>query len=143
MKILEKMANEGLSLTSISKVEGYPKYLDLMKWKKEQPDFKKFVDLIRANRIDEYRDEMINFMYSKDILDRDELAMKNAQMSAGKYMMEKEVSGYKKSDAGSVGPGTINIILKTGFDDAPTFTLPEQEQVDNEKDIVVLPELPK
>lgn len=57
---------EGMNLTQICKLPGYPTYTELCRWKRHNPDIQKQIDAAKRDRAEHYRDQALEVIRSAD-----------------------------------------------------------------------------
>lgn len=103
---------EGMPITRIAKLAGFPEASVIYSWQRSHPDFGSALTAAREDRAEYYHDKVIEEV--EQLSEKDDVPVVKERVSAYKWAAEKgnpERYGKAKGEGGS---GTVTIIVDTG-----------------------------
>lgn len=104
---------EGMGITEICQLKGYPSYAEFCRWKRQDPEIQKQIDQARRDRAEGLRDKIVKIADNLSERDGDEIKTK---IDTYKYLAsvdDKQKFGNQKGEAQVVQP--IQIVVNTGI----------------------------
>jgi hypothetical protein len=108
---------EGMSLRAICKLPEMPGYSTVLKWVKDNPEFKREFEGARVARAIAYEDEIISIAESAQFLEKDQIPGSRLSFDAYNRLAEaNDQSRFgKKTTVSGDGKAPITFIINTGF----------------------------
>lgn len=124
------------SLTKICKMDGFPPYHDVCRWRREDEDFDKALKQARVDRAEVFADKAVETAESLEDANRDEVSVGKLKVDTYKWAAEKhdpEKFGNKTKVVGDANaPLSLNII--TGVPQpAPPNEEPKEKAIEGKE----------
>ena len=107
---------EGLSLTQISRLEGFPNLTILTKWRAQYPAFNEAITLARKAKAQKYEDMIEDSLEATRKLKKDEIPAEKLWLDKAKWLAEKhdpQTYGTKREST-TEGSAPVHMTINTG-----------------------------